>query len=229
MTNTGSPLTSTDKPRRGRPRGAPEASEARQKLIRAGLEHLTEKGYSAVGVDELLKAAGVPKGSFYHHFKSKADFGLTLVTAYNDYFVELLDRAFLDEARAPLDRLRVFTDAAAEGMARHGFRRGCLVGNLGQEMGALPDDFRAALTGVLEGWQTRTTRLLREAQAQGQIGPDLDPEALAETFWIGWEGAVLRAKLELRPEPLHRFAATFFCLIENRSPTITQKAERTQP
>ncbi|WP_226625570.1 TetR/AcrR family transcriptional regulator [Alloyangia pacifica] len=215
MTRADSPLSPTDKPRRGRPRGAPDASEARQKLIRAGLEHLTEKGYSSVGVDEILKAAGVPKGSFYHHFKGKADFGLALVAAYNTYFVDLLDRAFLDEARAPLDRLRAFTETAEEGMARHGFRRGCLVGNLGQEMGALPDDFRAALTGVLEDWQARTARLLRAAQAQGELGPHHDPDALAETFWIGWEGAVLRAKLELRPGPLRRFAGTFFRLIES--------------
>ncbi|WP_353473571.1 TetR/AcrR family transcriptional regulator [Salipiger sp. H15] len=214
MTMPDSPSVVPEKPRRGRPRGTPDASEARQKLIRAGLVHLTERGYSSVGVDEILKAAGVPKGSFYHHFRGKADFGLALVAAYNAYFTELLDRAFLNEGRAPLDRLRVFTEKAEEGMARHGFRRGCLVGNLGQEMGALPDEFRAALTCVLEDWQARTARLLREAQAQGTLSPDHDPEALAEVFWIGWEGAVLRAKLELRPEPLRRFATTFFRLIE---------------
>ncbi len=102
-------------------------------------------------------------------------------------------------------------------MARHGFRRGCLVGNLGQEMGALPDDFRAALTRTLEGWQARTAHVLRQAQAEGMIDPEQDPDILAETFWIGWEGAVLRAKLELRPEPLRHYAMTFFRLIESRS------------
>lgn len=207
----------SQKPRRGRPRLAPEESTRRQNLIRAGLEHFTEKGYSAVGIDEILKDAGVPKGCFYHHFNSKADFGLALVAAYNDYFVELLDQTLLQEARAPLDRLRDFTARAEEGMARHGFRRGCLVGNLGQEMGALPDDFRAALTGTLEGWQARTAHVLRQAQAEGAISPGQNADILAETFWIGWEGAVLRAKLEQRPDPLRRFATTFFSLIESRS------------
>ncbi|MER5173042.1 acrylate utilization transcriptional regulator AcuR [Thioclava kandeliae] len=209
------PLPSAEKkPRRGRPRGAPDASEARQKLIRAGLEHLTEKGYSSVGIDEILKAASVPKGSFYHHFDSKADFGLALVAAYNTYFTTQIERAFLDEEHAPLNRLRIFTARAEAGMARHGFRRGCLMGNLGQEMGALPDEFRAAVTDVLEDWQARTARLFSMAQAQGMIVPHHDPMVLAETFWIGWEGAVLRAKLELRPDPLRRFADTFLRLIE---------------
>jgi TetR/AcrR family transcriptional repressor of nem operon len=215
MTEIESANTDASKPRRGRPRRAPDASPARQNLIRAGLQHLTEKGYSSVGIDEILAAAGVPKGGFYHHFRNKEEFGLALIAAYNDYFLEQLDRAFLNAERTPLDRLRVFIAKAEEGMARHMFRRGCLVGNLGQEMGALPDAFRRALIEALEAWQARTARLLHEAKAQGAIGPDQDPDALAEAFWIGWEGAVLRAKLELRPAPLHRFATTFFRLLES--------------
>lgn len=207
---------SNQKQSRGRPPIAPGASTTRQALIRAGLEHLTEKGYSGVGVDEILALAGVPKGSFYHHFGSKAEFGLALVAAYNAYFLELLDRHFLQPERDPLDRLRNFTESAEEGLARHGFRRGCLVGNLGQEMGALPGDFRAALIEALEGWQARTAQIFRQAQTDGTLGPEHDPDVLAETFWTGWEGAVLRAKLELRPEPLRRFAKTFFQMIEIR-------------
>ena len=214
MTETTTPHAVSEKPRRGRPRGAPDASQARRDLIRAGLEHLTEKGYSAVGVDEILKAAKVPKGSFYHHFRSKADFGLALIAAYDSYFAGLLDQAFLDQGRSPLDRLRHFTEMAEAGMARHGFRRGCLVGNLGQEMGALPDDFRQALIGVLTTWQTRTADLFRDAQACGQLSAGLDPDALAQAFWIGWEGAILRAKLELSPAPLRTFTGLFSRLFD---------------
>ncbi|MFD0981534.1 acrylate utilization transcriptional regulator AcuR [Tropicimonas aquimaris] len=200
-------------PRRGRPKRDPATSEVRQRLIRTGLAHLTERGYSAVGLDEILKAASVPKGSFYHYFRNKAEFGAALIDAYNTYFCELLDRALLDERMTPLDRLRAFAAEAERGMARHGFRRGCLVGNLGQEMGALPEEFRDRLVSVLEEWQRRTERCLQLAQQAGEIGPAQDPEALAAFFWIGWEGAVLRAKLERRAEPLQRFADSFFTSI----------------
>lgn len=181
--------------------------------MRAGLAFLTERGYSAVGVDEILRQAGVPKGSFYHYFNGKAAFGLALIEAYRAYFAARLDRCFDDETRDPVSRLRAFIDDAERGMARHGFRRGCLIGNLGQEMGALPEEFRAALTLALEDWQARTARCLRLARDQGQIDPQHDPDALAAFFWIGWEGAVLRAKLEQRAAPLHTFAASFFRLI----------------
>lgn len=196
--------------RRGRPKRNPAASEVRQKLIRAGLIHLTEKGYSAVGVDEILKAASVPKGSFYHYFRNKADFGSYLISAYHAYFVGKLDQAFLNDEMPALDRLKAFALDAVRGMERHGFRRGCLVGNLGQEMGALPEEFRHQLTEVLENWQQRTARCLKLAQDQDELGQHHDPDGLAAFFWIGWEGAVLRAKLERRAEPLHIFADTFF-------------------
>ena len=194
---------------RGRPRTAPHRSETRQRLIRAGLIHLTEKGYGATGVDEILKDAGVQKGSFYHHFPSKAAFGTALIEAYHAYFVAKLESTLSDDSLPPLDRLRAFTRDAEAGMARHNFRRGCLIGNLGQEMGALPEDFRAALIAVLNDWQTRTARCLRAAQ----LPPGTDPDALAAMFWTGWEGAVLRAKMEGSAAPLRRFADTYFTLI----------------
>ena len=201
--------------RRGRPRVPPDLSETRQKLIRTGLIYLTERGYGASGVDEILKTAGVPKGSFYHHFGSKAEFGAALIEAYHLYFAAILDRAFGDPTLAPLDRLRRFTVDAEAGMARHGFRRGCLIGNLGQEMAVLPEPFRARLIAVLEDWQTRTEPCLVEAAASGALRPGLQPAPLAAHFWTGWEGAVLRAKMERGPKPLRAFADSFFKLVEH--------------
>lgn len=196
--------------RRGRPKSKPEDARARQALIRAGLEHLTEKGYSAVGVDEILRSAEVPKGSFYHYFKSKADFGSQLVEAYHTFFVGMLERSLSNADLPPLERLRAFTLEAEAGMARHGFRKGCLVGNLGQEMGALPEPFRDQLVAVLTDWQERTRRCLAGAQSEGALAGSHDPGQLSAFFWIGWEGAVLRAKLERSPEPLRAFADQFF-------------------
>ncbi|SEJ90331.1 transcriptional regulator, TetR family [Sphingobium sp. AP50] len=179
---------------------------------------MTERGYSSASVDSILSAADVPKGSFYHYFRDKADFGLALIDAYDAFFVGLLSRSFEDSALAPIDRLRHFTREAEAGMARHDFRRGCLVGNLGQEMGALPEPFRVRLTSVLQGWQRRTAKVLRAAQATGAMATHHDPDALAVFFWIGWEGAVLRAKLERNAGPLALFATHFFELIE----TVTE-------
>lgn len=204
--------------RRGRPPKDAGGSyaETRSLLVRTGLVVLTEKGYSSVGIDEILRMVGVPKGSFYHYFESKEAFGQVLIAAYADHYARKLDRCFLDTGRSPLQRLRNFVEDAKEGMAKHGFRRGCLVGNLGQEMAVLPESFRRQLTDVFQDWQQRTKRCLQEAQDAGQIDSTLDCAHLASFFWIGWEGAVLRAKLERDPTALDTFATGFFTLLEQR-------------
>lgn len=212
-------LAATADPDRPRRRGRPPHAEAKQadareRLLREGMAMLTERGFNAAGLDEILSAVGVPKGSFYHYFDGKTAFGLALIDAYAVYFAHKLDRWFTDESLSPLARLRAFVDDARAGMARFDYRRGCLVGNLGQEIGTLPAVFRERLAGVFADWETRTARCLEAAKRSGEIGPDADCARLAAFFWIGWEGAVLRAKLERGPAPLDQFADGFFTLIE---------------
>lgn len=202
--------------RRGRP---PKDStrpyaETRQALIQSGLAMLTEKGYSSVGIDEILRSVDVPKGSFYHYFKSKEAFGQVLIDAYAEYFAHKLDRFLLNTDYPPLQRIQHFVDDACQGMARFGYKRGCLIGNLGQEMSLLPESFRQQLKTVFEDWQQRTARCLHEAQTLGDIAAGLDCDHLAEWFWIGWEGAVLRAKLEASPEPLECFTEVLLQLLQ---------------
>lgn len=201
--------------RRGRPpKDAEGGAATKAALLRAGVAALTEKGFVAAGIDEILGSVGVPKGSFYHYFDSKEAFGLALIDEYGRYFAHKLDRFLLDETLPPLERLRLFAADARQGMARHHFRRGCLIGNLGQEMGALPESFRQRLIDVFTDWQDRTAACLTLARQRGEIAAGQDCAALAEFFWIGWEGAVLRAKLEGSPTSLDRFAEGFFRMAE---------------
>ncbi|HDR8908515.1 TPA: TetR/AcrR family transcriptional regulator [Burkholderia multivorans] len=197
--------------RRGRPpKQHDDLVATRDMLLRTGLEILTEKGFSSTGLDEILGRAGVPKGSFYHYFDSKEAFGLALIDRYAEFFARKLDRHFGDAERSPLQRVRAFVDDARDGMARYDYRRGCLIGNLGQEMGALPETFRARLQATFEDWQRRLADCLRAAQQAGELSHAAAPAELAAFFWIGWEGAVLRAKLERRDAPLVLFAQHFF-------------------
>lgn len=205
-------MTNLDKKTRrlGRPpKEAAGYNETRESLLRAGVEILTEKGFSSAGIDEILRRVGVPKGSFYHFFGSKEAFGAELVERYAAYFASKLDRFLLDNTLPPLQRLRAFTNDARSGMARHEYKRGCLVGNLGQEMGTLPESFREQLKAVFHDWQARVARCLEEAKTSGEIGEMSDCQQLAATFWIGWEGAILRAKLDGTADALDLFADFF--------------------
>jgi len=186
-----------------------ENFETREALIRCGTEVLTEQGFMSTGIDGILKRVGVPKGSFYHYFESKEAFGRAVLDNYATFFCRKLDRWLLDESMSPLERLAGFVQDARINMARYDYRRGCMVGNMGQEISVLPEGFREILESIFLDWQGRLTRCLQAAQVAGELSADADCAELAAFFWIGWEGAVLRSKLVQSDIPLNTFIAGF--------------------
>jgi TetR/AcrR family transcriptional repressor of nem operon len=191
-----------------------ERGSARESLIRVGVELCTEAGFQATGIEQILRKAGVPKGSFYHYFSSKKVFGLAVIDAYADYFCLKLRRVLENPHVPPLQRLENFVKEAERGMEKHHFQRGCLVGNLGQEMAGLDDEFRERLEGVLKLWETQTSKCIKAAQEAGDLSLSHDADQLAEFFWIGWEGAILRAKLTRSSRPMHVFARGFLANLQ---------------
>jgi TetR/AcrR family transcriptional repressor of nem operon len=198
------------KPRRGRPpKVERDFTDTRQELIRSGLEVITETGYLSAGIDAVIKNIAVPKGSFYHCFKSKQEFGMAVIDAYGRFFAHKLDRFLLDTQLAPLQRIAAFVLHAGQGMAKYDFRRGCLVGNLLQETPLLPETFPERLQAILQEWESRVARCLDEAKMHGELATDAPASELARQFWSGWEGAVMRAKLFRSVDPLNQFWAFF--------------------
>jgi len=201
-----SELPPSEKPRRGRPpKTARELANTRELLIRSGLEVITTTGYLAAGIEAIIKNIAVPKGSFYHYFKSKNEFGMVVLETYGQFFAHKLDKFLLNTQLSPLQRLAAFVVHAGQGMAKYDFKRGCLVGNLLQETPLLPDDFPAQLQAILHDWQSRVAHCLQQGQLTGEINSTLDASMLAQQFWSGWEGAVMRAKLFRSVAPLDQF------------------------
>lgn len=184
--------------------------DTRKDLVWCGTELLTERGFQITGIEEVLKRVGVPKGSFYHYFKSKDDFGHAVIDNYEQYYATKMDRIFGNVDRSPLQRLRDFVLDAKNGMVKFDFKRGCLIGNLGQELAALDTQFRERLESVLLSWEQRVSDCLKEAIEVDELAPGQDPEALSRFFWVGWEGAILRAKLMRSLQPIDQFTTIFF-------------------
>lgn len=197
-----------------RPRGRParnglDYADTRALLIRCGVEQLTQQGVSATVIDDVLKKVQVPKGSFYHYFASKDAFVAVVMDAYADYFARKLDRHFSNSLVPPLARLGAFVDEACMGIERYDFTRGCLVGNLGQEVGCLDAALRTRLEEIFIDWEHRLMHCLQAAVVAGELKADTECAMLAHAFWIGWEGAVLRARLARTVEPMRTFLKLF--------------------
>ncbi|MCP4791234.1 MAG: TetR family transcriptional regulator [Gammaproteobacteria bacterium] len=203
--------STSEKRGRGRPpKTDSHQRDTQQRLLRAGVELLTEYGFASVGLERVLKRVSVPKGSFYYYFASKDDFAQQVVASYGDYFASKLDRCLLNTQQLPVQRLWDFVEDGKQGLLRYEFKRGCLIGNMGQELATSHPVLRKQLEAVFVDWQQRVAQCLKEAQDAGQVPVSLDCLAWAEFFWIGWEGAVLRAKLGQSLAPIDLFANMYF-------------------
>jgi len=180
------------------------------RLIRTGTEMLCEQSYASMGVEHVLQRAGLSKGSFYHFFASKEQFGLEVITYYADYCNRKLDRILCQTDCSALEALHFYIQEGIEGVERFKFQRGCLVGNLSQELGASQPLFRNALEETFKTWQNKIAACLQRAIETGELDKSTDVQAFAEFFWTGWEGALIRAKLLQSSAPIKRFTEQFF-------------------
>ncbi|RBI68289.1 TetR family transcriptional regulator [Vreelandella sulfidaeris] len=182
----------------------------RDKLIDSGAQLISQQGYNATGINAVLKVCGVPKGSFYHYFSSKEDFGLAVIERFAASYDETLVSLLEDNDTPPLERLKRYFAAGRAHMHECDHATGCLIGNLGQELSGQSDTFRDALNLVFQRWEQRFVCCLQDAKARGDIATCIAPEALAGFILTGWEGAILRAKTLKSVAPMEQFETILF-------------------
>ena len=189
------------------------ALDVRSRLVQVGVEILSEKGFHSTGLDELLGRCGIPKGSFYYYFASKTDYGFAVIDQYASIWEQKLSRTLGDPNVKPLQRIRNYIAEGIRGLEKYAFRRGCLIGSMGQELGALDDAFRARILRVFDDWTRHLRDCLQEAVDIGDLPSDVDVSELANVFWMAWEGAIVQAKLERSTKPIERLQNVFFSYI----------------
>ncbi len=179
-------------------------------LLEAGVRVMIEKGYSNTGIQEVLDATNVPKGSFYYYFDSKEDFALQII----DYFVamgnQIMDKCFDNKKLTPIERLKLYCLEKKTMLANDNCRKGCLIGNLSQEMSDQSEVLRARLEEVLTKFRNRLALCIKEGQEKGEINAHMDHIQLAEFFQSGLHGAVMRAKTTKTTAPLDSFFNIIF-------------------
>lgn len=181
----------------------------KEKLIEAGLEMLLRRGYNDLGIQALLEETGTPKGSFYHHFRSKEDFALQVIDAYMVEVHAGLDMALGDETLPPLDRVRRFFEISTEKYRRDGYL-GCMLGGLGQELSGVSPVFRDKVEWCFSEIAGRIAGCLEEARRQGDLPSEADPPVMANLLLNCWEGAALRCRLQRDPAALEAMLDFYF-------------------
>ncbi len=173
----------------------------KQRLIGAGLPMLLTHGYNDLGIQALLSETGIPKGSFYHHFKDKEDFALQVLDTYMASVHEGLDACLGDTSHPPLTRVRTFFAMTEQSYRAEGYM-GCLIGGLGQELSGINEVFRLRIEACFSGIAARMAACLEEARQCGEIPGNCDVQQLGDLLVNCWEGAALRSRLRRTPESL---------------------------
>src|SRR5882757_1791645 len=188
----------------------------RDHLLRVGLQRIRSTGYAATGVTEILDEAGVPKGSFYHHFASKEAFAKEVLELYVRGENERAKKIFGDGKTAPLKRLRRYFEEMISVYGPTAKISGCLVGNLSLEIADHSDSIQSVLHQSFSNWQTGIAGILQEAIERGDLAKTNKPQELASFLLNSYEGALLRSKADRSGKPLENFLHfTFNVLLKN--------------
>jgi len=183
----------------------------RERIIEAGLKCLLERGFNAVGVQEITSSAGVPKGSFYNHFESKEALGAEVIERYG---TGVRRREVLGEKSvAPLLRLRRYFEALNATFVGSKFQRGCLLGNFSAELSNQSELIRGGLRGMYARWTKDLEAVIKDAQDEGTISNKTSAADLAGFLLDAYEGALLRARVERSSAPFDRFMHLAFTQI----------------
>ena len=195
-------------------------SDARGKILSAAQSLIELRGYSALGVAEICKAADVPKGSFYYFFESKEALALAVIDEHWADQERTWSRILTGDEE-PLTRLRRLFEAteAAQlaGQQSCGTVSGCLFGNLTLEMSNHTEAVRKRLQGIFETQVDMVTPVITAAQRRNEVSV-ADPREAARSVVAQVEGQVLFAKLYNNTSLLGPLWANCLALLGARTP-----------
>lgn len=179
------------------------AQDMRQHIIHVARSLMTNKGYTAVGLAEVLSTAGVPKGSFYYYFKSKEEFGQALL---EEYFSEYLGRvdALMARPGTGAERLLAYFMYWTETQGTSLPEGKCLVVKLGAEVCDLSEDMRSVLETGTAQIINRITACVEQGVSDGSVHPEGDHRGFAESLYQLWLGASLLVKVNKSTAPFDR-------------------------
>jgi TetR/AcrR family transcriptional regulator, transcriptional repressor for nem operon len=209
-----------------------DAPNSRTRMLAATIDLVRTNGYAATRVEDVCGAAGVTKGSFFHHFESKDDLAVSAAGFWNENAARLFAQAPYTLHPDPLDRLLGYVKFRRQLIAGENWQYTCYAGTTIQEVHETNPELRAACAASIQGHVAMLKLMIEQALAEYPV-PRLDAETLAIHMQAVTQGAFVMAKaLQDRKvaiasvEHLHRYIELLFTPLPNKR---TAHASRRQP
>ncbi|MEU5764386.1 TetR/AcrR family transcriptional regulator [Streptomyces asoensis] len=186
---------------------ATRTTDTRRVILDTAQRIMARKGYSAVGINEVLAEAGVPKGSFYHYFTSKDAFGEAMLKSYFADYLTDMDAVLAPSGASSAERLMAYWQQWRETQSIEDCQGKCLAVKLGAEVADLSESMRLALKDGTSAIVDRIERMIAGGLEDGSLSVDGEPRDVAHALYDMWLGASVMAKIHRSPAPLDTVAA----------------------
>lgn len=179
----------------------PDTTDVRDRILATGQRIMGAKGFSAVGLNEVLTAAGVPKGSFYHYFGSKEAFGQALLEDYFAAYLADMERIFRHSGQSKAQQLEAYFHAWKDNQSFEDCQGKCLAVKLGAEVADLSASMRASLQRGTAGIISRLADAIESGVAEGSLVLHEAPATVAQNLYQLWLGASIMVKIVRTTQP----------------------------
>ncbi|MGC9247502.1 TetR/AcrR family transcriptional regulator, partial [Acinetobacter baumannii] len=180
-------------------------SEAKRlHILNTSSDLILHKGFTGVGLQEILQNCEIPKGSFYHYFQSKEAFGCELVQHYVDNYQVRLNDVWRSD-KSPYQKLIEYFNLWIEDpVTQCGWADSCLIVKLAAEVADLSEDMRSIMSAGVDDVIERIAGLIDLGKQDQSIQADTEASTLAQVLYQMWLGAALLSKLQKDKTPLHQ-------------------------
>ena len=173
---------------------------SKTKMLDAALKVIRAKGYTAATLDDICAAAGVTKGSYFHHFKSKEEMALMAVRHWNTMTGGLFATAAYQQLADPRDRVLAYINLRADILQGELPDYTCLLGTMVQELYETNPRIRDACNAGIRGHAATVAADIAQAKALYVPDADWDPMVAALYTQATIQGAFILAKAQGGPQ-----------------------------
>ena len=173
-----------------------DTSDVRDNILATGQRLMAGKGYSAVGLNEILTSAGVPKGSFYHYFGSKDAFGEALLDSYFEDYLAEIDVTLALPGLSMAQRVLRYFEVWQQTQSFFDCQGKCLAVKMAAEVADLSEAMRLSIRRGTSGIVSRLAAVIEAGVAEGSLAVSGDATTTARSLYQLWLGASIMVKIE---------------------------------
>ncbi len=167
----------------------------KEDILNVGYDVFRRNGYHNVGINQILKESGIPKGSFYNFFESKEDFAQQVIEQYGENNRCWMKDYFEECTLSALECLKSFYALMINLNEKDDYSGGCLVNNMSVEVGRQNDVIASEANQHFIGWLNVLASVVSKGQENNEITSEFSALEIAEYLHAGFYGVLSRTKV----------------------------------